>query len=125
MSDANEYKEMLKQLKSGQITPRTVVGAGYKNGRAVAHEWLTVQILNAQLPRNEQLSDVFGSASGTAFTSIGSATRSKVYQALQSGTFTTISGLPVVDFGIRPGLENIGFLVWIKVGSRRSLSKVA
>jgi len=34
------YTEMKTDLANGLITPRKVVGTGYKNARKVANEWL-------------------------------------------------------------------------------------
>lgn len=125
MNKQNQYLTMLNDLKSGLITPRSVVGGGYKNGRKVALEWLYTQILNEQLLLNEKVSNVYASASGKPFNSAEKARASKVYQTLFDDEFITINDLPVVDYGIKAGVDGQGFLVWIKIGRRRPLSKVA
>jgi hypothetical protein len=44
INDLENYIQMQKDLNKKIITPRQVVGTGYKNARKVAEEWISVQI---------------------------------------------------------------------------------
>jgi hypothetical protein len=43
-SQVEGYKKMRADLANGTITPRRVVGTGYKNGRMVAEVWIAENI---------------------------------------------------------------------------------
>lgn len=125
MNKQQKYGLMLEQLKTGMIKPREVVGGGYRNGRKVAFEWIYTQLINVQLPSEQKVSDVYASSTGMPFASAEKARASKVFKSLERDEFKTINDLPVLDHGIRNSVVGEGYLVWIKIGRRRPLSKVA
>jgi hypothetical protein len=56
-SQIENYKQMRTDLTNGTITPRRVVGTGYKNSRMVANMWIAENIV-----RYETLKSVMDSA---------------------------------------------------------------
>lgn len=119
MANVDRYETLLSQLQTGTIKPKDIVGSGYKNGRKVAFEWLYTQILNSQLPADEEITDVFASASGMPFSSALKARNSDEYWQLENDQFNTFKGRAVQEYGIRAGVNGIGFLVWVKIGAKK------
>jgi hypothetical protein len=56
-SQLENYRQMRNDLNSGAITPRRVVGTGYKNSRMVANVWIAENIV-----RYETLKEVMDSS---------------------------------------------------------------
>jgi hypothetical protein len=107
-------RQSIQDLKSGQITPKSVVGGGYINARKVAMEWLALQVINSETQND--FSGVFGASSGNAFKTQNKAENSKVFKSLESNQFKTINNLPVASFGICEGVEDKGYMIWVKLG---------
>lgn len=121
MDKAREYRKMLEHLKLGLITPRSVVGKGYKNARVVAINWLKTQIHNA-LNEDNKVSQLHGNSNGENFASREKAMRSPVYKSLENGDALLVSGLIVTEYGVCNSAVGGGFLVFIKTGRPKPLS---
>lgn len=48
------FAQQLQDLAHHRITPRSVVGTGYKDARAVAFEWLSNMLMDALLNEAQQ-----------------------------------------------------------------------
>jgi hypothetical protein len=112
MSELIKYQTMLGQLLNGQITPRSVVGRGYKNARQVASGWIRMQLHNLQNPKMA-VSQIHVSSSGTAYRSESLAMKSRVYRELIENTYQTINGARVVDFGVMPSAFGDGYEIYV------------
>lgn len=59
IAEITDYTTMLADLDAKRITPRSVVGGGYKNGRLVARAWIintirvNVELIRADYPTME------------------------------------------------------------------------
>ena len=122
MHETQKYITMLNELQSGVITPRSVVGGGYKNARKVAMEWIQTQIHNAT-HSERKVCQLHGDSKGLAFESQEKAVKSIVYKTLLESRYQTVNGLEVEAFGVCEACGTKGFLVFVKVGKPVPLSK--
>ncbi|GGZ77682.1 hypothetical protein [Paraglaciecola chathamensis] len=102
----------LAALLNKQITPRSIIGTGYKNPRSVASAWLRKEMHNLTNP-NCKISQVHVKADGHAFESELKAKRCKPYKALATGTYQTINNRAVLDYGVMPSPCGGGYLVYV------------
>lgn len=112
MSERIEYQTMLSQLLNGQITPRSVIGAGYKNARQVASGWIRTQLHNLENP-SANVSQIHVSSSGKAFSTEGRAIKSKVHKHLLFNNYPTIDGSVVSEFGVMPATVGDGYEIYV------------
>ena len=122
MKKADEYITMLEQLNSGQISPKSVVGGGYKNARQVAMNWINTQIYNAMNPGGK-VCQLHGNGQGKAFSSHLKATQSPVYKMLLAGGYQNINGAVVAEFGVCNSSYGSGYLIFVKTCRPRALSQ--
>ena len=80
--DANEYLVDLTRLLNGQLSPREVVGTGYRYPKQCASEWLRKQAFNSL--NAQKIDQVLVSTSGRAFSSIDKAKASAIYKKLKA-----------------------------------------
>lgn len=119
---SEDYRNDLTLLLKGILKPREIVGGGYRNAKKVASGWLRKQIHNSENPK-QKISHIEVSSSGKAFSSVENAQRSKVYQALVAGTFTSISDREyVTDFNVIPATIGDGYEVYVATEYRKAAS---
>jgi hypothetical protein len=108
----NEHLTSLKQLLSGEIRPKSIVGSGYVYPKAVASEWLRKEVHNLENP-NTKVAEVYVSTSGKAFKSEALAMKSKAYQAILNNTYHAINNVVIRDYGVMPAPGADGYMVYV------------
>ncbi|MBT0587970.1 hypothetical protein [Alteromonas oceanisediminis] len=112
MTKLIEYQTMLNNLLNGNITPRSVIGSGYKNGKQVASGWIRTQLHNLANP-SQKVSQIHVASSGKAYSSEMHAMKSKVYTQMLFNDYTTIDGSVVNDFGVMPATLGDGYEIYV------------
>tara|TARA_Y100001970_G_scaffold294258_1_gene449301 strand:- start:1397 stop:1777 length:381 start_codon:yes stop_codon:yes gene_type:complete len=125
MSTVTDYQRDLCQLFNGSITPREVVGTGYRYPKQVASQWLRKQMHNIENP-NAKIDELIVQTNGKPFASETKAMQSTTYQQLINGQFKLISdGAFVADYGVMPapGVEvTTGYCIYIVIAYRHKKS---
>lgn len=104
-----DLRFQLENLLTGATKPSKIVGRGKKNARMLASCFLRLQIHNIENPTS-RVSDVYINSDGSAFRSIESAKRSKVFMEFTSGTHSESEC--VKEFGVIPAPGEDGFMVY-------------
>ena len=126
MNDNKTFTEMmssLMDLQNDHVTPRSIVGTGYRYPRSVASSWLLRQLWVAQF--GSAPDELHTTTSGKAFKNIQNAMSCDVYRKLCANQYMRIDDMQVSEFSIKPcPIEGIdGYVICIHV--KRNEKKVA
>lgn len=115
MPNTNEHQVLLQQLMAGAITPRKIIGTGYKYPKASASAWLRTQIYN-KAKSSHKITECFVMTNGIPYPSETKAMASNHYKALADRTMKFLSdNVRVVDFGtMQDPAGGSGYVVFVR-----------
>ncbi|RZD19774.1 hypothetical protein [Pseudoalteromonas sp. MEBiC 03485] len=109
----SNHAEKLTALLDGRVKASSIIGAGYKNPKKSASEWLRTQMANATLTDKLKISATIVASSGRAFKSEARARSSKAYTDLFNGKSELFTNKVITGFGVWPSVFGDGYEIYV------------